>query len=104
MWSVPVVEGAWRPRATDSSSYLPSSLEAFHSTPRCARCGERDFAPVRRHADEIEAERMAGNLRHAFEWAELGLALWRAVLHQREPGRDAMTQVMREIRRAPGQA
>jgi hypothetical protein len=59
---------------------------------------------MRRHAHEIDDKRMADNLRCAIELTELGLALRRAVLHQREPNSDAMAQVMREIRRAKERA
>jgi hypothetical protein len=54
--------------------------------------------------DQLEDERMAGNLRRAIELTELGLSLGRSVLQQDNPKGDAMVSVMREIRRAKERA
>jgi hypothetical protein len=54
--------------------------------------------------DQLEDERMAGNLRRAIELTELGLALRRSVLQQDDPQGDAMVTVMREIRRGKEQS
>ena len=59
---------------------------------------------MRRQQDDIDDLRIAANLRRTIELTELGLALRRSVLQQREPNGDAMTKVMREIRRAKEQA
>lgn len=59
---------------------------------------------MRRHVHESDDERIADNLRHAIELTELGLALRRSVLQQREPDGDAMAQVIRKIRRAKERA
>jgi hypothetical protein len=55
-------------------------------------------------ANDIDDARVADNLRRTIELTELGLALRRSVLQQGEPNGDAMTKVMREIRRAKEQA
>ena len=59
---------------------------------------------MRRLDDNAEDARIADNLRRTIELTELGLALRRSVLQQGEPNGDAMTKVMREIRRAKEQA
>jgi hypothetical protein len=53
------------------------------------------------HPDQV---RLAENLRRTVELTELGLALRQAVLQQRNPEGEAMTQVMHEIRLAKEQA
>ncbi|MGH7204844.1 MAG: hypothetical protein ACREI2_01400 [Nitrospiraceae bacterium] len=57
-----------------------------------------------RQSHDIDDARIADNLRRAIELTELGLALRRSVLQQGKPNGDAMTRVMREIRRAKEQA
>ena len=59
---------------------------------------------MRRPDDYVEEARIADNLRRAIELTELGLALRRSVVQQGPLVGDAMTQVMREIRRAKEQA
>lgn len=59
---------------------------------------------MRRSDDHVEEARIADNLRRAIELTELGLALRRSVVQQGPLVGDAMTQVMREIRRAKEQA
>jgi hypothetical protein len=59
---------------------------------------------MRRQYDQIDDARIADNLRRTIELTELGLALRQSVLQQDEPNGDAMTKVMREIRRAKEQA
>jgi hypothetical protein len=59
---------------------------------------------MRRPVDQIDAPRIADNLRRTIELTELGLALRRSVLQQGTSTGDAMRQVMREIRRAKEQA
>ncbi len=54
--------------------------------------------------DDVEEARIAANLRRTIELTELGLALRRSVVQQGSLVGDAMTQVMREIRRAKEQA
>ncbi|HWI70021.1 MAG TPA: hypothetical protein VNS88_16895 [Nitrospiraceae bacterium] len=54
--------------------------------------------------DTVEEARIADNLRRTIELTELGLALRRSVVEQGSLVGDAMTQVMREIRRAKEQA
>ena len=54
--------------------------------------------------DNVEEARIADNLRRTIELTELGLALRRSVVQQGSFVGDAMTQVMREIRRAKEQA
>jgi hypothetical protein len=60
--------------------------------------------PMQRHHDSIDDVCIADNLRRTIELTELGLALRQSVLQQGEPDGDAMTRVMREIRRAKEQA
>lgn len=60
--------------------------------------------PMREQSHDIDDARVADNLRRTIELTELGLALRRSVLQQGEPNGDAMTKVMREIRRAKEQA
>ena len=60
--------------------------------------------PMREQSHDIDDATVADNLRRAIELTELGLALRRSVLQQGEPNGDAMTKVMREIRRAKEQA
>jgi hypothetical protein len=59
---------------------------------------------MRRPDDHDEEARIADNLRRTIELTELGLALRRSVVQQGPLVGDAMTQVMREIRRAKEQA
>ncbi len=59
---------------------------------------------MRRPDDNVEEARIADNLRRTIELTELGLALRRSVVEQGNLVGDAMTQVMREIRRAKEQA
>ena len=59
---------------------------------------------MQRHHDIIDDARIADNLRRTIELTELGLALRQSVLQQGDSVGDAMTQVMREIRRAKEQA
>ena len=59
---------------------------------------------MRRPDDHVEEARIADNLRRTIELTELGLALRRSVVQQDPLVGDAMTQVMREIRRAKEQA
>jgi hypothetical protein len=59
---------------------------------------------MRRPDDHVEDARIAENLRRTIELTELGLALRRSVVQQSSLVGDAMTQVMREIRRAKEQA
>ncbi|HEV8325929.1 MAG TPA: hypothetical protein VGQ08_00475 [Nitrospiraceae bacterium] len=59
---------------------------------------------MQRHHDSIDDARIADNLRRTIELTELGLALRQSVLQQGDSVGDAMTQVMREIRRAKEQA
>jgi hypothetical protein len=59
---------------------------------------------VERRSVQLDDARIAANLRRAIELTELGLALRRSVIQQHEPQGDAMVTVMREIRRAKGQA
>lgn len=59
---------------------------------------------MRRPDDHDEEARIADNLRRTIELTELGLALRRSVVQQGSLVGDAMTQVMREIRRAKEQA
>jgi hypothetical protein len=59
---------------------------------------------MRRHHASIDNARIADNLRRTIELTELGLALRQSVLQQGDRVGDAMTQVMREIRRAKEQA
>ena len=60
---------------------------------------------MQRPHDDIENARIADNLRRTIELTELGLALRQSVLLQQGySDRDAMTQVMRDIRRAKEQA
>ena len=59
---------------------------------------------MRRPDDHDEEARIADNLRRTIELTELGLALRRSVMQQGSNVGDAMTQVMREIRRAKEQA
>jgi hypothetical protein len=59
---------------------------------------------MQRHHDSIDNARIADNLRRTIELTELGLALRQSVLQQGDSVGDAMTQVMREIRRAKEQA
>jgi hypothetical protein len=59
---------------------------------------------MQRHHDSIDDARIADNLRRTIELTELGLALRQSVLQQGAPDGEAMTQVMREIRRAKEQA
>ena len=59
---------------------------------------------MRRPDDNVEEARIADNLRRTIELTELGLALRRSVVEQGSLVGDAMTQVMREIRRAKEQA
>jgi hypothetical protein len=59
---------------------------------------------MQRHHDSIDDVCIADNLRRTIELTELGLALRQSVLQQGEPDGDAMTRVMREIRRAKEQA
>ncbi len=54
--------------------------------------------------DNVEEARIVDNLRRTIELTELGLALRRSVVQQGSLVGDAMTQVMREIRRAKEQA
>ncbi len=62
-------------------------------------------SPMRQPDDDIENARIADNLRRTIELTELGLALRQSVLLQQGySDRDAMTQVMRDIRRAKEQA
>ena len=56
------------------------------------------------HHDSIDDARIADNLRRTIELTELGLAVRQSVLQQGDRVGDAMTQVMREIRRAKEQA
>ena len=58
---------------------------------------------MRRPDDHDEEARIADNLRRTIELTELGLALRRSVVQQGSHVGDAMTQVMREIRRAKEQ-
>ena len=60
--------------------------------------------PMRHQSNDIDDVKIADNLHRAIELTELGLALRRSVLQQDEPNSDAMTKVMREIRRAKEQA
>jgi hypothetical protein len=53
--------------------------------------------------DNAEDARIADNLRRTIELTELGVALRRSVVEQGSLVGDAMTQVMREIRRAKEQ-
>ena len=53
--------------------------------------------------DNAEDVRIADNLRRTIELTELGLALRRSVVEQGSLVGDAMTLVMREIRRAKEQ-
>jgi hypothetical protein len=59
---------------------------------------------MRRSDNNVEEARIADNLRRTIELTELGLALRRSVIEQGSLVGDAMTQVMREIRRAKEQA
>jgi hypothetical protein len=59
---------------------------------------------MQRHHDSIDDARIADNLRRTIELTELGLALRQSVLQQGDSVGDAMTQVMREIRRTKEQA
>ena len=59
---------------------------------------------MQRQRDDVDDARIATNLRRTIELTELGLALRRSVLQHGEPNGDAMTKVMREIRRAKEQA
>ncbi len=59
---------------------------------------------MQRHHDSIDDARIADNLRRTIELTELGLTLRQSVLQQGDSVGDAMTQVMREIRRAKEQA
>jgi hypothetical protein len=54
--------------------------------------------------DQSDDDRIADNLRRTIELTELGLSLRESVLQQGDPNGDAMTHVMREIRRAKEQA
>lgn len=54
--------------------------------------------------DNVEEARIVDNLCRTIELTELGLALRRSVVQQGSLVGDAMTQVMREIRRAKEQA
>ena len=55
-------------------------------------------------ATDTDQARIADNLRRTVELTELGLALRQAVLQQRNPQGEGMTQVMHEIRLAKEQA
>lgn len=55
-------------------------------------------------ATHTDVARIADNLRRTVELTELGLALRQAVLQQRNPQGEGMTQVMHEIRLAKEQA
>ena len=55
-------------------------------------------------APDTDHTRIANNLRRTVELTELGLALRKAVLQERNPQSDGMVQVMREIRLAKEQA
>ena len=59
---------------------------------------------MRRSDDNAEDARIADNLRRTIELTELGLALRRSVVQQGTLVGDAMSQVMREIRRAKEKA
>ena len=59
---------------------------------------------MRRPGDNVEEARIVDNLRRTIELTELGLALRQSVVQQGSFVGDAMTQVMREIRRAKEQA
>ena len=59
---------------------------------------------MQRHHESTDDARIADNLRRTIELTELGLALRRSVVQQGVLVGDAMTQVMREIRRAKEQA
>lgn len=59
---------------------------------------------MQRPDDNVEEARIADNLRRTIELTELGLALRQSVVQQGSLVGDAMTQVMREIRRAKEQA
>jgi len=59
---------------------------------------------MQRHHDSLDDARIADNLRRTIELTELGLALRRSVVQQGMLVGDAMTLVMREIRRAKEQA
>lgn len=59
---------------------------------------------MQRPDDNVEEARISDNLRRTIELTELGLALRRSVVEQGNLVGDAMTQVMREIRRAKEQA
>jgi hypothetical protein len=54
---------------------------------------------MRQQPGQPDDAKIVANLRRAIELTELGLALRRSVIQQREPHGDAMVQVMREIRR-----
>jgi hypothetical protein len=59
---------------------------------------------MQRHHDSLDDSRIVDNLRRTIELTELGLALRRSVVQQGMLVGDAMTLVMREIRRAKEQA
>lgn len=59
---------------------------------------------MQRPDENAEDSRIVDNLRRTIELTELGLALRRSVVQQGNLIGDAMTQVMREIRRAKEQA
>lgn len=65
---------------------------------------QRKFKVMQRHPVQKDDERIAANLRQTIELTELGLALRQSVLQQERSAGDAMTQVMRDIRRAKEQA
>lgn len=65
---------------------------------------QREFEVMQRHPVQNDDERIAANLRQTIELTELGLALRRSVVQQERSTGDAMTQVMRDIRRAKEQA
>ena len=66
--------------------------------------GRYKLLPMREQSHDIDDARVADNLRRTIELTELGLALRRSVLQEGESNGDAMTKVMREIRRAKEQA
>ncbi len=63
-----------------------------------------EYRVMQRHPVQSDDERIVANLRQTIELTELGLALRRSVLQQERSTGDAMTQVMRDIRRAKEQA
>ena len=59
---------------------------------------------MRQQSNDIDDARVADNLRRTIELTELGLAFRQSMVQQGSLVGDAMTQVMREIRRTKEQA